>query len=365
MGADDPQLEVLLACFDGHKRAGKSRRQLDRRIKERGGTILDEVVVRVDHKGTVQVRDPRRVVAGTLTPALTWGVFGLLASGGWSGLLIWAVLGALCGGLYAFYTEHLLTKNELKRVGTRLSPDASALLLYVHGTDAKELLDDVAQEDPRLASAATIGTDLSATITSGAQNLIDVPSAAPGSAPPKSDSWLSMLMFRYEEQIRPRSVNAACGRPGEDEAASRSDRATRAGGQDGQVPRVSPGKGVRAFMPSDAIAWGLFGVVFGGIVGLAGNGGVLGFTEGAVVTGILWAIFGLVAGTLYGLWAGRAISARRFKPLRRLLPPDTSIALCWAEGPLSDDSIAEWSAPASDQLILRFNPITGGAVLEV
>jgi hypothetical protein len=123
--------------------------------------------------------------------------------------------------------------------------------------------------------------------------------------------------------------------------------------------------GVRAFMPSDAIAWGLFGIVYGGIVGLAGNGGVLGLAEGAVVTGILWAIFGLVAGTLYGLWVGRSISARRSKPLRPLLPPDTSTAVCWAEGPLSDDSITEWSAPASDQLILKFKPMNGGAVLEV
>ena len=133
----------------------------------------------------------------------------------------------------------------------------------------------------------------------------------------------------------------------------------------GRYHVASPGAGVRAFVPSDVIGWAIFGVVFGGVAGLAGNGGVLGFTEGAVVTGILWAVFGLVAGTLYGLWAGRAISARRFKPLRPLLPPDTSLALCWAEGQLSDDSLTEWSAPASDQLILRFNPVAGAAVLEV
>ena len=34
---DDPQFEVLLACFEGRQRAGKSRRQLDRRIK--GGAV--------------------------------------------------------------------------------------------------------------------------------------------------------------------------------------------------------------------------------------------------------------------------------------------------------------------------------------
>ena len=109
-----------------------------------------------------QIQDPRRSLAGTLTPAVTWGLFGLLASGGWSGLVIWAVVGAVCGGLYAYYTEHLATKNELKRIGTQLPHDSSALALYVHGADAKELLDDVAPEHPRLASVATVGSDLSA-----------------------------------------------------------------------------------------------------------------------------------------------------------------------------------------------------------
>ena len=324
------------------------------------------MVVRVDHKGTVRREDPRRVVAGTLTPALTWGVFGLLASGGWSGLLIWGVLGALCGGLYAFYTEHLLTKDELKRVGTLLPPDSSALLLYVHGTDAKELLDDVAPEDPQLASAVSIATDLSATVTCGAQHPVEAQGAARGTAPRETESRLSMLLFRYAGTDSAAHVNA---RATADETqtkrpAVQTELLLRAN-KERRYHVVSPGTGVRAYMPDDAIAWGLFGVVYGGFVGLAGEGGVLGFAEGAVVTGILWAIFGMAAGTLYGLWAGRALSARRFKPLRSLLPPDTSIALCWAEGPLSDDSIAGWSAPASDQLILSFKPIAGGALLEV
>ena len=100
----------------------------------------------------------------------------------------------------------------------------------------------------------------------------------------------------------------------------------------GRFHFVALGTGVRAFVPGDAIGWAVFGLVFGGIAGLVGGGGVLGFAEHAVVTGILWALFGVVAGTLYGLWAGRAISARRIKPLRPLLPPDTSIAALLGRG---------------------------------
>ena len=55
---------------------------------------------------------------------------------------------------------------------------------------------------------------------------------------------------------------------------------------------------------SDVVSWGAFGLVFGLIVGFAGNGGIFSSIESGVVTGVLWAIFGLVAGALYGLWAG-------------------------------------------------------------
>ena len=49
----------------------------------------------------------------------------------------------------------------------------------------------------------------------------------------------------------------------------------------GRIHVVSPGTGVRAFVPGDVIGWAVFGLVFGGIAGLAGGGGVLGFAESA------------------------------------------------------------------------------------
>ena len=78
-----------------------------------------------------------------------------------------------------------------------------------------------------------------------------------------------------------------------------------------------------------------------------------------------WALFGLVAGALYGLWAGRAVSARRLKAVHPLLAPDTSMIVAWAEGAVTPETLAGWSAPGSQQLILRFNPVANGAVLEV
>jgi hypothetical protein len=105
-------------------------------------------------------------------------------------------------------------------------------------------------------------------------------------------------------------------------------------------------------------------VVVGALAGAFGGGGVHSFVSDAVVTGIGWAVFGLVAGALYGLWAGRAVSARRLKGLRSLLVPGSSMLVAWADGPVRQDNVGTLNAPGSQRLILRFNPVAGGAVLE-
>src|SRR5271169_2019452 len=128
-GRAGTQVCVLLACFAGAKRAGTIGGPLGKRLTGGGDTVLDQVVLKVDAKHKALVYDPRRTVAGILTSALTWGIFGLLA-GGLRGLGVWAVLGAVCGGLYAYYSEHLLTKDELKRIGGRLPGDSSAIVAF-------------------------------------------------------------------------------------------------------------------------------------------------------------------------------------------------------------------------------------------
>jgi hypothetical protein len=127
---------------------------------------------------------------------------------------------------------------------------------------------------------------------------------------------------------------------------------------------ADPSQGVKAWAKSDLISWGLFGVAVGALAGAFGGGGVHDFVDNAAVTGIGWAVFGLVAGALYGLWAGRAVSARRLKGLHGLLAPGSSMLVAWADGPVRQDSVATLNAPGSQRLILRFNTVEGGAVLE-
>ena len=127
----------------------------------------------------------------------------------------------------------------------------------------------------------------------------------------------------------------------------------------------SPTEGVAYMVKQSIIGWGVFGIAFGAIAGFAGDGGILGSIESAVVVGVAWAIFGLFAGALYGLWAGRGVSARRLKGVGPLLPPDSSTILAWADGAATERTLRALSTPDTEKLALRFNPVPRGAVLEV
>ena len=357
----------LLACFAGPKQAAKIRRQLNKRIEQSGDAILDQVVLKVNAKHKALVYDPRRTLAGSLTPALTWGIFGLLA-GGLQGLAVWAVLGAVCGGLYAYYSEHLLTKDELKRIGGRLPANSSAIVAFVRGPDPRRVLSATAAYQPATASVAAVTADLSAQVYSDAAQPVETSATPAGAAPTAAADQaaeLSMLLVRFAGEHAARQALANSGSAShQDQKAPQVELIIEAN-EHGRRRVIDPTTGTAAFSKSDAISWGLFGLAWGAIVGFAGNGGVLGSIESGLVTGILWALFGLGAGALYGLWAGRGVSARRLKGLGPLLPPGSSLLLAWAEGPLSQETTQRWAAPGSQRLILRFNPVGHGAVLEV
>jgi uncharacterized membrane protein len=360
-GQPSPQLCVLLVCFAGAKRASHVESDLATRVRASGGSVLDEVVLRVSRKGKAMVYDPRRTLAGTLTSALTWGVFGLAASGGsWISFVVWALLGAVCGGLYAYFTEHVLSKSELKRIGENMGPDTSALAIWAEAADAERQLSATAQLKPATASVAVIADDLSAKVFAGATTQSST--TGTDESPQATTSMLSMLLFRYPAEHAARAVLKASPTAGGDapqvELVFESEKS-------GKRRVVSPATGVAGMAKSDVVSWGLFGVVYGAIVGFAGNGGVLSWIENGVVVGVLWALFGLFAGALYGLWAGRAVSARRLKGVGPLLPPDSSAILAWAQGAATERTLRALSTPDAKTLALRFNPVAGGAVLEV
>ena len=356
-GAGAEQECILLACFAGAKRASKIRRQLNTRIDHGGDAILDEVVVKVNSKHKAQVHDPRRTLAGVLTPVLTWGLFGLLA-GGLKSAGVWAVLGGICGGLYAYYFEHLLTKNELKRIGGRLPANSSALVAFVRAADPRRILSSVAHDQPKTASVAAVTPDLSAQVYDGATEPVERSAT--------QDAALNMLLARFAGEHTARQALTTSGSGSHKDANAPQVELFIEANEHGRRRVVDPKTGTTAWAKSDTISWGLFGVAYGLIVGFAaGDKGVFGAIENGVVVGVLWGLFGAVAGALYGMWAGRGVSARRLKGLGDFVPPDTTLVVAWAEGPFSQEAMANWAKTASQRLVLRFNPVEHGAVLEV
>ena len=229
------------------------------RLAQNGDAILDQVVVAINAKRRARVHDPRRTLGGTLTPALTWGIFGLLA-GGLERLAVWAVLGAVCGGLYAYYFEHLLTKDELKRVGGRLPADSSAIVAFVRGADPRRILSSTDAYQPATASVAAIRADLSAQVHSGA--------AQPTKAAADQATELSMLLVRFVGQ---HAARQAVGKSGsakhQDQKAPQVERFIEAN-EHGRRRVIAPTTGSADFAKLDAPSWGALRPGVGGHRGL-------------------------------------------------------------------------------------------------
>ena len=359
----DRDVAVLLACFAGKKDASAACKPLEAKLRSNGDAVLQTTILAVNGKHKASVHDPRRVIAGTLTAALTWGLFGLVAgTNKLESTIIWAVIGAICGGLWAYGTEHVLTKAQLARIGRRMAPNSSALITYAETADPASLLAATAQYTPSAASVATIDADLSARVFAGATAPIELPHGS--SRPIDETATLSMLLFRYPDPKKAAEVAKAVsnGKTGANGAPQVELVIETA--RNGRRRVIDPTRGTAAWARSDVISWGLFGVAFGAIAGAVGGGGFGGAVDDAVATGIGWAIFGLVAGALYGLWVGRSISARRLKGVGSLLAPGTSAVLAWADGAVRPGAIDGLSAPGSTQLVLAFNAVEGGALLE-
>lgn len=359
----DIRVCVLLVCFAGAKRASKIRRAMGQRIREQGDAVLDTVVLTVDPKRRVQVHDPRKVVAGTLVAGSTWGLFGLV-TGGLQGFGFWAVLGVICGGLFAYYRLNRFTKDERKRIAEHLPVDSSALAAFVKGSDPERILGATAPFGSAVASVAAIGSDLSAQVWTGSDAPAD--SGARRASSSEQAAQLSMLLVRFAgEHAAAEALSVTGGSAKDAGPAPPIVELVVEANERGKRRVIDPSMGSAAVAKADIVSWGGFGLVYGVIAGFAGDGGIL----GAIESGIGWAIacgaFGIVAGALFGLWAGRSVSARRLKEIGPLVPPDSSLALAWAGGSVSSGAIGSWMASGSHRLLVRFVAEEQGLLMDV
>jgi hypothetical protein len=348
---DAKRLGVVLACFEGSRTSAKVRRSIISDLKSIDEVVCDSVVVRVKERQRVTLYDPGRVRAGAMTAALTWAVFGALTGGGGRGFVVWGVIGAACGAAFAYAHEHLLTTAQLERLGTRLPGNTSALLMFVETTDAARLLKTTVDHGATVASVAVIDDELHA----------ETVSTADGGESSGDAVALSMLIFRYRDQPDARQI-AASILAAHDSTMPQVELVVERD-PTGRLRVVDPMHGVHAMAKSDVVSWGGLGLVLGAIAGAVAGGGVLGFLAGGLVTGVVWGLFGLAAGALYGLWAGRAASARSAKSMTLPLSAGGSSLLAWADGRRDTAALEAFNAPGSRCLEVSFAPTRRGAVI--
>jgi len=348
-------VSLLVACFGGPGDARKARHGIESAVGSGGGTVLETTILRVSRKHKASVWDPRRDLMGVLAPAITWGLFGFLAgTNRVASLVIWAVLGAICGGLYAYFAEHLLTKPELARIGRGLAAESSALATFAETSDPESLVKAASTQGATVASVAAIDAELNARVLGD-----------DGSSSAGSKDVLSMILLRYSD---PSAAESAASRLADGKTKPRNPVRVELlikTDSSGRRHVADPTHGEKAMSKSDVASWGGFGLVFGAIAGALGGGGILGFIEGGLVTAIAWGVFGLAAGALYGLWAGRSISARRLRGVGGLLPPSTSMLIAWNARPVTATTLEPLVMDGSKRLVLAFSTVDGGAVIRV
>ena len=360
---------VLLLCFDGAKRAAQIRRPLSKQLGQGGSAILDAAIIRVDGEGKARVHDPQRTVAGMLTAALTWGVFGLL-TGGVIGPIGWAVIGGVCGGLFAYYREQPLSGTQLRRLGEGMRRDSSAIVVFTKGGADTVVRSTAAAYGPTTASLVAISGDLSARVLAGAGGPTEVSAAVSGgqSPPAETSTLLNMLLVRLPGQHAARQALAELAptktpdpslpQVAQVEVVLESDA-------QGGLHAHSPNFGVGFSAKSSLMSWGVLGLVLGALGGYAGGGGILGFLGGGLITALVWGAFGALAGALYGLFVGNVLSARQLKKMDGLVPPNSSLAFLWADGDLTAEAIDRWAPAGSRRLVVRFDSTSQGIVLGV
>jgi hypothetical protein len=288
----------------------------------------------------------------------------VLGSDGWVSAIIWAVIGAICGGLFSYYSVTHLSKSEWARIGCRLPANSSSLAVFVATDDVRGLLESTASLNPVTASVARITTELAAQVFAGPAMAVPRPTGAlDHDLVADRATALSMIMLRYSSANVAKQTVAAMSEHSKGADPTFAVELMVERHPNGHLHVIDPKYGTWAYAKYDVLAWGLLGVGVGLLSGLI-SGGLFGAVDSGVTTGLIWAVFGLFAGSLYGLWAGRTVTARRLRSAEQLLARGTALVVAWSEQPITEAVLAPYVQPDSQQVVLRFNSVEGGVVLE-
>lgn len=159
MAQEKPQASHIVAYeFDGRKRA---KEVVD--LIRKGGRANDYkvpawAVIEVDDSGKAHVSQSGHGGVGTGVGVGVGALLGLI--GGPAGLLVWALGGALIGGLAGKYMGHHFDTNELKALTVGMSANTSAIIVVVEDKQIEEMEKALDEYDAKVVTV-TMGSQLS------------------------------------------------------------------------------------------------------------------------------------------------------------------------------------------------------------
>lgn len=128
---------IVVVKFAGEDRAKQVVDLAKKQQKKADYKVKTWAVVEVDEKGKAHVKQSGHGGWGAAVGGGTGLLLGLI--GGPAGLLVWALGGALVGGLAGKYLGHQFDEDQLKAVAAEMEPNTSALLMVVEDTMVEKI----------------------------------------------------------------------------------------------------------------------------------------------------------------------------------------------------------------------------------
>ena len=123
---------LVLVKFAGQDRAKQVVDLVKKQEKKADYDVKSWAVVRVDDKGKAHVDQSGHGGWGAAIGGGTGLFLGLI--GGPVGLIVWALGGALVGGLAGKYLGHQFDEDQLKAAAAEMEPNTSALVMVIEDT---------------------------------------------------------------------------------------------------------------------------------------------------------------------------------------------------------------------------------------
>jgi uncharacterized membrane protein len=159
MSQEQSQVYHVVAYeFVGQDRAGQVVDLIRKSSKKSDFKVKAWAVVEMDEKSKAHVSQSGHGGVGTAAGLGVGALLGLV--GGPAGLLVWALGGALIGGIAGKFLGHTFDADELKALTTSMVPNSSAILVIVENKAAEAMAKDMGEYDAQVVTL-TMGSQIS------------------------------------------------------------------------------------------------------------------------------------------------------------------------------------------------------------